>query len=59
MIQRDGLWHARNEFVDLYPGITTGYRYSVEVVDAAGRAWPERLTTVVKAALCHRPAGKR
>jgi hypothetical protein len=50
---------SRNEFVDFHPGVATGYRYSVAVVDAAGHAAPERLTTEVKATLCHRPAGKR
>ena len=50
---------SRNEFLDKSGGAGAGYRYSVVVVDAAGRAAPEKLTAEVKGSLCHRPAGKR
>jgi len=50
---------SRNEFLDKSVGEGAGYRYSVAVVDAAGRVAPVKLTAEVKGSLCHRPAGKR
>ena len=50
---------SRNEFADLSTGAGAGYHYSVEVVDGAGQAAPQRLTAEVNVPLCSRAPGRR